>query len=450
MNMAAQKTKKPAPKSARKPVTKKAPGVASTPAPVETAASTPPKPETGLVVRKSVDMTEIDARIAAFEHSCNTDSDLYVVRASQAPNPYFLRRPTGIIDLDIDLGGGFPAGGCCFISGPDNSGKTFLMLRAMGWQQRLFGPDCRMAYAITEGAFPYGQAINAGMRVYVPTDIINQWQEWRHLRGMPLLTGEQVAELQREDVNKQLRIMRAPNGEALLSIMLEAIKTNAFSVIACDSLNGLQPSGETGKEMTDAEKVAAQSTLIGKFFKKYVPITTGFTNQNTTTVLFTQQVRANQDRASAPSYMQKWIPQFVSSGGGWSGRHYKLIGLGLEDGKLLKNGEKEVIGKMLGWHIEKGKAGTHDNKSGDVAFYYNIPGGVDEIGELISAGIKRGLIQTHNKQTIVVRPDDRKILTEFNAPNLKVFRKLLEVDFDLELALRREILSHADKPCLYR
>ena len=75
------------------------------------------------------------------------------------------------------------------------------------------------------------------------------------------------------------------------------------------------------------------------------PITTGFTGTNHTTVLFTQQVRANQERSSAPSYMKKYLPEFLSAGGGWSGKHYKLIGLGLQDGALIKDANKQAIGK---------------------------------------------------------------------------------------------------------
>ena len=448
--MAAKKTGKTAVKKTGRASPKKTPAKpASATSPAGVIATE------AMVPQGAQDLEDKDVRIRAFAHSFNTSEHLYVVQASNAPNPYFLRRPTGVIELDLDLGGGFPAGGCCFISGPDNSGKTWLMLRCMAWQQRLFGSACRLGYALTEGAFPYGQALNAGLRVYVPDGIIEQWQEWRRLRDMPPYTLEEIAVFQQPEVNDQLHILRGATGEDVLTIMLEAVRINAFSVLACDSLNGLQSAVDSEKELTKGEKVAAQATMINRFFKKYIPITTGFNNPNQTTVLFTQQVRANQERANAPSYMKAWIPEFVSSGGGWSAKHFKLIGLGLQDGKLIKKGEKDeknkpVIGKMVSWFIEKGKAGTHDNKSGDVSYYYDIPGGVDEIGELVVSGLQRGVIQMRDKKVVVVRPEDKKVLDVFTAPTQRAFRRMLEVDFDLELALRREILSQANVPCLYR
>jgi RecA/RadA recombinase len=430
---------------------KKAPGKAAPKSNVP-APPAPPKrdaPEAApAIIRHDDSLVMKDERLRAFANSFNTADYNYVVTARDAPNVQFLRRPTGIIELDIDLGGGFPAGGSCFISGPDNSGKTWLVLRTMAMQQRIYGHACRLGYALAEGQFPYDQAIDAGMKVYVPNHIIEQWQEWYRLRGMPLLTLDQVRDLQDESVENQLWIAMGATGEDILEVVLGWVRTKAMSVVAIDSLNGLQSGVDAEKTLDENEKVAAQATMIGKFFKKYVPITTGFNGPNETTVLFTQQVRSNQDRASAPSYMQKFIPQYISSGGGWSGRHYKLIGLLLDDGKKLKDGEKNVTGKTIRWFTEKGKSGTHDNKSGEVAFYYNL-GGVDEMGELIASGIKRGVIQQRGRQVIVVRPDSKEVLDGFTAPNQKALRTMLGADLDFELALRREILTQAGVRCLY-
>lgn len=432
--MAAKKSKKTTKKSVSR-TAKKAPK-RSAPA----AAPIPVAPQ---------DINSRDEAIRALVQSFNRDGAHYIVTADQAPNPYFLRRPTGIMEMDIHLGGGFPAGGACFISGPDNSGKTWLTLKTMAMQQRLHGDNTRLAYALAEGAFPYDAAIKAGLRVYVPDEMVAQWQEWRNLRSLPPYTPEQLAYLQDPQFKDHLYIITGATGEDILQVVIDCVRINAFSVIAVDSLNGLQPSADAEKSMNEHEKLAAQATMIGRFFKKYIPLTTGFVGTNHTTVLFTQQVRANQDRANAPSYMQKYISQYVSSGGGYSGRHYKLIGLLLDDGKVLKDSNKNVLGKTIKWFLEKGKAGTHDNLGGEVSFFYD-KGGVDEVGELLTSGIKRGVVQTRNKQTIVVRPDDHTVLEEFTAPSNASFRKMLEADFDFEVALRREILTSAGIQCLYR
>jgi len=394
------------------------------------------------------DLEDKDARIDALIHSVNTAGTKYIARASESPDTYFLRRPTGIMELDIDLAGGFPAGGCCFIGGGDNSGKTLLVLKVMAMQQRLYGDNCRLAYAVTEGTFPYGQAIKAGMRVYLPDRLIEQQQEWLRIRKLPLLTSEEVARSQCPSVDKQLVILRGYTGEEVLTTMLEAVKTRAFSVIACDSLNGLQPAANAEKDMDEHEKMAAHANMFGRFLKKYIPLTTGLNKTNYTSVLFTQQVRSNPEKAEASSFMRKYVDSTIPAGGGAAGSHYKLIGLRLYSRKVLKN-TAGVIGKMIGWKLDKGKANTHDNLSGDVAFYYARTGGVDEVGELMAAAIKRGVIQQDGKKVIVVRPEDGVVLDEFTSATQKALRKILEIDPELEMSLRREVLGQAGISCLY-
>lgn len=445
--MAAKKTTKTQAKktTSKKRATKTAPKKAK---PVAPPAGTNGADQMVSSIATGLTLEEKDERIKALAQSFNKEGARYVVTADEAPNPYFIRRPTGNMELDIHLGGGFPAGGACFISGPDNSGKTWLMLETMAMQQRLYGSATRMAYALAEGAFPYDAAIKAGLRVFVPDEMVEQWQEWRRIRSIPPYTDEQIAYLQDPALKDQIRIITGATGEDILQVVLDCVRINAFSIIAVDSLNGLQPSVDSEKDLTDNEKIAAQATMIGRFFKKYIPLTTGFVGTNHTTVLFTQQVRANQERANAPSYMQKWLPQYVSSGGGYSGKHYKLIGLLLEEGKVLKNSNKDVIGKMMKWYLEKGKAGTHDNLGGEVSFFYER-GGIDNIGELLTSGIKRGVIQTRGKQVVIVRPDDKQVIEDFTAPNNSALRKMLEADFAFEMALRREILTSAGIQCLY-
>jgi RecA/RadA recombinase len=395
------------------------------------------------------DLATRDMAIRALAHSLNTDERKVIVPADEAPNPYMLRRPTGIIELDIDLAGGFPAGGCNFISGPDNSGKTWLMLKVMAYQQRLYGNACRLAYGLSEGAFPFDQAITAGLKIAVPDEILEQWQEWRRLRGVSLYTMQEL--LSFKEKLGEFYVVRGQTGEEILETLLACIRSNAFSVVGCDSLNGLQPSIEAPKSMDDNEMRAAHATMIGKFFKRYIPITTGLSGTNLTTLIFTQQVRANQERANAPANLQKYIKEWAIAGG-WSAKHFKLVDLVLWDGKTLKEGNEDTgrvtIGKMMNWFTEKGKAGTHDNISGDVAFYY--PRGVDMIGELMTSGIKRGVLQQFGTRWKVIRPDTKEMLEDFTAPSQKAMRRMLEADFDFELAFRREILEQAGVKCLYQ
>ncbi len=427
-------TKKTSSKKAAKKATKK-------------ATSPAPATSTSIVPALTTDLATRDEAIAALMHSLNKPDRKVIAPAHEVPNTYMLRRPTGIIEMDIDLGGGFPAGGCCMISGPDNSGKTWLLFKAMAEQQRIYGPACRLGYAMSEGQFPFDQAIDAGVKVAVPDEIIAQWNQWRAIRGIPPYTPEEVAQF-KEQVG-EVHIFRGSTGEELLSIILGAVATKAYSLIGCDSLNGLLPAADAMKDLDKATKKAAHAFMVDNFFRHYIPMTTGLNGANPTTLIFTQQVRANQERAMAPSHMQQYLKPWAVAGA-YAAKHYKLIDLIISD-RPLKKGEREnrhVVGKVINWFLDKGKAGTHDNKSGEVAYYYNLPG-TDDVGELMASAIKRAVVQQRGSKWVVVRPDTQEILEDFTAPNQKALRKMIEVDDSFRNALRLEVLTAAGIRCLY-
>ena len=161
-----------------KPGTTKTVVTGGTPPAAVNSMGVPPPPETNQEYSDKV------ALLDAIASDFNEEGHLAVVRADQAPNPYIKRRPTGIMELDIDLGGGWPAGGACFVSGPDNSGKTWLMMQTMAMQQRIYQEHTILGMAITEGGFPYDQAIRVGMRIKVPDEMIWAWNEQLRQRGM--------------------------------------------------------------------------------------------------------------------------------------------------------------------------------------------------------------------------------------------------------------------------
>ena len=110
--------------------------------PVPPAPSTLPRVEGGTPIsRKPVtarshllgtsDKTT-NQRVAALNAAINKINTDYgensVVPASMANANSYLRRPSGIMQLDIDTGGGLPAASLCTIGGPDNciAGDTFV------------------------------------------------------------------------------------------------------------------------------------------------------------------------------------------------------------------------------------------------------------------------------------------------------------------------------------
>ena len=409
----------------------------------------PPPPETDQEYNQKV------ALLDAIANDFNEEGHLAVVRADQAPNPYIKRRPTGIMELDIDLGGGWPAGGTSFVSGPDNSGKTWLMFQTMAMQQRIYQERSILAMAVTEGGFPYDQALRVGMRIKVPDEMIWAWNEQLRQRGMAGYTDEQI-QLFKSQLG-DFRIIRGDTGEEILNIVLKFVASKACSCIAIDSLQGLTPEANTDKELDEHDKMAAHAVMLGKFFRKYIPLTTGLNGVNETTLLMTQQVRSNAKKAEAPAHIAKYLKDYAIAGG-WAAKHFKLIDLIVSAGgtkKATRDGRSNVaVGKVFKWETEKGKAGTHDNISGDVQYSYEIAAGVDFAQTVMDSGIRRGVIceQSTGKQKkiVLVRPETKEAIEGYDAVNARAFKKSLELSHDFDMGVRLEILAAAGLKCLYQ
>ncbi len=137
--------------------------------------------------------------LRALMNKANTKAKHTVmVFADEVQNPYFLRRPTGIVQLDIDLGGGCPAGGLTMISGPDNAGKTYVMFKAMAMHQRLYGENSYIGYAPTEMAPDYWFMRDCGMRVAIPEPMIMEREAKNIVLGLPPFTKEERAALREQ------------------------------------------------------------------------------------------------------------------------------------------------------------------------------------------------------------------------------------------------------------
>lgn len=388
----------------------------------------------------------------AIANQFNSENHYCVVRACDAPNPYGVRRPTGIMDLDIDLGGGWPAGGLCFVSGPDNAGKSWLLYLTMAMQQKIYGNSCTMAFAPTEGAFAFDTAIKCGMQVEVPDEMIRTWNQWKVQRHLPEYTPEEIAYFKRQV--GELYLVRGSSGEEILSVIHKFAETKACSLICVDSIQGLKPLANADKEMDENDKMAAHATMMGKFFDRYIPITTGLNGVNYTTLLMTQQVRHNMKKAEAPSHIAKYLPDFAISGAR-STRHYKLVDLIVSNGANIKKdvaGQGKVTtGKVVKWETEKGKAGTHDNLTGEISYYYDIPSGVDLAQTVIDTGLRLGVIQKQANKVVILQADTGHILQDLTMPTMKALKMAIESDFDYEIAIRTEILTAAGKDrCVFR
>jgi RecA/RadA recombinase len=367
---------------------------------------------------------------------------------SDCPNPYFMRYPTGCMQLDIDLGGGFPAGGMSTITGPDGAGKSVLLCLAMAMHQRIYGEYSTLAFAPFEFLPDYFFMRHCGMKVAVPDEMIDKAQEMRENRGLPLYTKEEIKELKSQVGT--FHIIRGETGEAVFDTILDCYASKEYGIIGVDGINSFISETEAGVEsLGDSFQQGQQASVLTKFCHKFHPLTMGLDGLNPTALIATGQVRANRERANAPGAMQKYIKQYAETFP-WAMRHARLIGLMVWPGEKLREtkgqNKGDQLGRVMNWETLKGKAGTHDGIRGESDFSYEKL--LDNQRTVVQAGIKYGVITEQKGVISILRPENGDLLEG----NIAGVDKLLErmQDLEFELSLRNEILAAAGKMCTYR
>lgn len=456
-------------KSKKKKTTKKL----IKPATAKRAPSPPPVPtspriEGGLpVVRKPItsrgrllgtsDKTT-NQRVAALNATINKINTDYgensVVPASLANANSYLRRPSGIMQLDVDTGGGLPAASLCTIGGPDNAGKSTLLYHYYAMHQRLYGQDAFTSLASTEGTIDYLQARRCGWVIPVPWSVIEATNVELEAAGMPKLNKEQIDELRREI--GQNTIVEASTMEEILDIVERQLASNLYGIVGIDSYDAMLPKGEAELESyEDNAQRALRASLITRFFLNYGPIKKS--SKHFTTFLMTTQVRSNPAKAAAKGPMAQYIKPYTGAGSAYSLKHRRDIDIVLDTGEKFKAGARDkeekidkrpIVGKDVTWHLEKGKSGAHDNVRGKTPYYYDERC-FDVQRTIIIAGFKYGLIREEDGFLTFYRngePDDYL----YRIPGPDQFIQALLEEPESEWALRRAICLTAKVSATYR
>jgi RecA/RadA recombinase len=356
-------------------------------------------------------------------------------------SPYILRRPTGIISLDIALAGGFPAGGASCLSGPFGSTKSNLLWRMCGLQQRLYGNAFACAIAHVEGAIDYLYMHNSGFKISVPDGVIDDLNKVLRNERRPELTNEQVDSYKRQV--GIVEVIKGDTGDDVLQGVLNANKENVFNIVAVDSISGLQSRFDADKTMDEDSKRAGAASMMKEFWLRFNPMMRAGTN--VTTTMLVQQV-VQRDKANA-GYAAKYLPEWEAKGSEAT-KHYKLIDLTVYSGAQQKVGD-EVVGKAIHWKTAKGKAGTHDNVAGTYNYYWKWFG-TDEAGELLQAAYHYSVIMHFGDGLRVTDPATRQPIEPTCYKTDREIRERIWTDLTFEFFLRQEILKAAGVQCLYR
>lgn len=244
--------------------------------------------------------------------------------------------PTGIISVDMALGGGIPRGRIVEIYGPESSGKTTLATYMIGQVQKRGG---LAAFIDAEHAFDPDYAKTLG--VDLPALLVSQPD-----------TGEQALEI----------------AETL-------VRSNAVDIIVIDSVAALVPRAEIEGEMGDA-MVGVQARLMSQALRKL----TGVISKSKTTVIFINQIRMKIG-------VMFGNPETTS--GGNALKFYASLRIEIRRKEQIKEGD-QVVGITTGIKIVKNKIAP-PFRTALFDLLYNE--GLSREGDLLETGVAQDVLR---------------------------------------------------------
>lgn len=364
--------------------------------------------------------------------------------AANSSTPYHLRRPTGILGLDLALGGGFHAGGPSTVYGQESAGKTYLTYKTLAEHQKIYGEDSSILIYSTEIRTDKGFARKAGVCVAYSDQEIDEFNGVRESYGNATFTKEERADLKKQigDVG----FLTSSTAEEGMDAIVDAIRSRAFHIIIVDSLGSLITKEEEEGDIGD-HHIGKKSRTMTQFMDKVNQVFM-LDPENETTFLAIDQVRA--EIGGSPRG-----PKTHASTGAWAWKHGLMIALELRKGAPIREkAGQDPVGREVHWKLTKGKAGTHDGFSGTYN-YYHVPrmepvfwkdvteydmGGIDAAREAVDAAIQYKLVKVEGAW-ITWDDGDGNIIIK--AQGRDKFAEQLAVDLDTNVALFRKQCTKA-------
>ena len=299
--------------------------------------------------------------------------------------PWMLKRlPTSILDLDIALSGGFPAGGMSFLTGKQGVGKNWIANQVMREHQIRHGENTSIAVVSTEMVYDKLFAKSCGVRVALSELEVNELS-----RQMERECGEGLSDEEIEELLDQVGdFVTVPpsTAEDSLSIALELIGSREFDIVLIDSFGSLLTEHDDENDLSGSQRVGGAAMLNTRFARKLnfalAPDEKG--NPNLTCVLGVNQVRDNTDRAN------KYSPKTIEAGG-WALKHARWVTLQMSPVATIKDPKKGKIGKTIRWEITKQKAGGHEGAQSKYDFYYSLCG-IARAEHSVAVAAKHGVV----------------------------------------------------------
>lgn len=396
-------------------------------------------------------------RVRAVMDAVNTAMKTEVVTlASESDTSYLLRRPVGMVGMDIGLGGGFAAGALNVIVGPDGVGKDYLMNCAIREIQKNYGDESAVAIYTTEFKYDKDFARKfCGVRVAYTEEEIAEKQAVRMAGGMPAFTDEELADL-RDQVGS-IVLIQGVIAEHGLDVVIDFVGSNEFQLVAINSLGVLETAAKDNTEsLEEFPQQSNEAVLLGKFMSKLFmrlnSSSKSATGSNKTTILAINQVRAKRDQQRGRPGMP--VPEkskYQAAAAAHSVKHGKAVEVFLHKGSMLLDESTKPMIKMgfeVQWELSKGKLGTHDGIKGSYKYYYDEEyggPGADILADLYSTAVVLGVLEQSGAWVTYQHPEHG-----FHANGEAKARVLMRNSPETVEALRHDCLKAAGVFCRYK
>lgn len=359
-----------------------------------------------------------------------------------ALNAYMLRRPTGIVSLDIVIGGGWPAGALVQVAGPEGSGKNALCCQTAATVQKNYKKLANIGWVPIEIHYDKIQGRMFNLIVGLSDNEVSFMNMIRKSQGKKPLSKKRVRELKRTVGN--FFIVGAGSCEHQLQATVDLTASNQFQLIVVDSVAALLTEQRDDKDLGEEPQQSSEARLLTDFTKKLrgAHCRTGDDVANWTTVIVTNQIRANRSTAK--------IKRPWTVGGAHALRHAKLIDVWVTSGERIpKDTSKPKEGKIIRWEIAKGKAGCHEGPKGEIPFYFggDHPG-FDVALDAVNTAARMGILVQRGKYWHLVNSEGD---TEEKFPGgRQAVIDEARRDPDLYDYLYSAVVKKAEIPCLYK
>ena len=323
--------------------------------------------------------------------------------ASEYALPFMTKRlPTGLLTLDVELKGGFPAGGFSEIIGPKNSCKSWLYWQVIRQLQYYLGEKMKVLIAMTEMRADKTQGRLAGVAVALNKEDIAKLEGARVKAGLPKFTREEQQEMSHEI--GEIYELHGMAAEDLFDGILAAVDSNAYHLIIIDSfgmiMSGAEAESESMRDKTYSGAAGVNTQFLHKL-SSLLTIDDEYGKARDVCIIGINQVRddiKNQNKE-------------YKAGGGNALEHAKFVDLLLRSGKAAGyednvGGKQTFImtGKEVNWRIVKGKAGIHEGGAGHFVYDFRI-NTADFYMDTVVAGVRYGAIEMNGAWLGIPNPE---------------------------------------------